>query len=43
MANKDFGEPVPVKQAEKKTRAKPKNKAFSHTAPTTDMVNYVLR
>ena len=45
--NKEDPDSVPKteleKQAEKKTRAKPKNKAFSHTAPTTDMVNYVLR
>ena len=40
-----FGEPVPVGQSEKKTRAKskPTNIAVSHTAPTTDMVNHVLR
>ena len=38
-----FGEPVPIEQTEKKTRAKPVNIAVSHTAPTTDMVNYVLR
>ena len=38
-----FGEPVPIEQTEKKTRAKPVNIAVSHTAPTTDMVNHVLR
>lgn len=40
-----FGESVPVEQSEKKTRAKPKPTtiAVSHTAPTTDMVNHVLR
>lgn len=40
-----FGEPVPVEQSEKKTKAKPKptNIAVSHTAPTTDMINHVLR
>lgn len=38
-----FGEPVPIEQTEKKTRAKPVNIAVSHTAPTTDMINHVLR
>ena len=38
-----FGEPVPIEQTEKKTRAKPVDIAVSHTAPTTDMVNHVLR
>ena len=38
-----FGEPVPIEQTEKKTRAKPVNIAVSHTAPTTNMVNHVLR
>lgn len=38
-----FGEPVPIEQTEKKTRAKPVNIAVFHTAPTTDMVNHVLR
>ena len=38
-----FGEPVPIEQTEKKTRTKPVNIAVSHTAPTTDMINHVLR
>ncbi|MCI7804292.1 MAG: hypothetical protein MR503_04345 [Oscillospiraceae bacterium] len=38
-----FGEPVPIEQTEKETRAKPVNIAVSHTAPTTDMVKHVLR
>lgn len=38
-----FGEPVPIEQTEKKTRAKPVNIAVSHAAPTTDMINHVLR
>ena len=38
-----FGEPVPIEQTEKKTRAKPVNIAVSHTAPTMDMINHVLR
>lgn len=38
-----FGEPVPIEQTEKKKRAKPVNIAVSNTAPTTDMINHVLR
>ena len=38
-----FGEPVPVEKAERRSKPKPTNIAVSHTAPTTDMVNHVLR
>ena len=38
-----FGEPVPIEKTERKSKPKPVNIAVSHTAPTTDMVNHVLR
>ena len=38
-----FGEPVPIEKTERKSKPKPTNIAVSHTAPTTDMVNHVLR
>lgn len=38
-----FSGSIPTKETEKKTRANPKNIAISNTAPTTDMVNHVLR
>ena len=38
-----FGEPVPIEKTERKSKPRPVNIAVSHTAPTTDMVNHVLR
>ncbi len=38
-----FGEPVPIEKAEKKDRPKKKTDAVSLTAPTAEMMDYVLR
>ncbi len=38
-----FGEPVPIEQLGRKEKTKSKNIAVSNTAPTTDMVDHVLR
>ncbi len=38
-----FGEPVPIEKTDKKERSKKKAVAVSMTAPTPDMMDYVLR
>ncbi len=38
-----FGEPVPIEKTEKKERPKKKTVAVSLTAPTAEMMDYVLR
>ena len=38
-----FGDPEPIEQTEKKTRTKAKPVAVSLTAPTPDMMDYILR